>query len=593
MTVEEALALLDTFLKQELLSDIQELVFRGAWEGRNYEEIAENSSYHEQYIKHVGSQLWQVLSQAFGEKVTKVNVKSVLRRRLQQLHLEVLSRGGEGERGGEKIPVPSPQLPIQNPKSKIQNRIDWGEAIDVSVFFGRTEELATLEQWIVNKRCRLVLLLGMGGIGKTSLTVKLAQQLQGEFEYLIWRSLRNAPPVLDILAELIQFLSDQQETELPSTLDGRILRLMHYLRSHRCLVILDNAESILEGCDRTGRYLEGYEGYEQLFNCVGETVHQSCLLLTSREKPKGVAAKEGETLPIRSLSLKGLSSAEARQIFQTKGTYTGSDSEWDSVIYHYAGNPLALKMIAPAIQDFFDGSVYKFVNFFQQGTLVFDDIRDLLERQFNRLTDVEQEIMYWLAIERKPVSLGELQQDFVVRGSPNQLLDALGSLQRRSLIEKATPTFIDKSVTGFTQQPVVMEYMIERLIEQVCQEIVTEEFGLLMSHALIKATASDYIRDSQIRVILEAIAKRLRTNFTFSNGLEHKLNQIIEKLKQKFSDSPGYGGGNLINLLNQLKINLANYDFSHLAIWQADLRQVNLHNVNFASHREVVGCRYQ
>src|SRR5919202_2227685 len=101
MTVEEALALLDTFLKQELLGAILELVFRGAWEGRNYEEIAENSSYHEQYIKHVGSQLWQVLSQAFGEKVTKVNVKSVLRRRLQQLHLEVLSRGGEGERGGE------------------------------------------------------------------------------------------------------------------------------------------------------------------------------------------------------------------------------------------------------------------------------------------------------------------------------------------------------------------------------------------------------------------------------------------------------------------------------------------------------------
>jgi hypothetical protein len=344
----------------------------------------------------------------------------------------------------------------------------------------------------------------------------------------VWQG-QSYQPVLDILAELIQFLGNEQETELPGTLDKRLLRLMHYLRNHRCLVILDNAESILQECDRTGRYLEGYEGYEQLFNSVGETFHQSCLVLTSREKPKGVAAKEGETLPIRSLSLKGLSPAEARQIFQAKGTYTGSDSEWESVISHYAGNPLALKMIAPAIQDFFEGSVSKFVNFFQQDTLVFDDIRDLLRCQFNRLTDLEKEIMYWLAIERKPVFLGELQDDFVARGSPTQLLDALASLQRRS--------FIEKSATGFTQQPVVMEYMTLRLIEQICQEIATGDIGLLMSHALIKATTKDYIRDSKIRVILDAIAKRLRTNLTFPKGLEHKLNQIIEKLKQRFSDA--------------------------------------------------------
>lgn len=75
------------------------------------------------------------------------------------------------------------------------SRQDWGEAIDVSVFYGRAEELATLEQWLVDDRCRLVALLGMGGIGKTALSVKLAEQLQDKFEYVIWRSLRNAPPV--------------------------------------------------------------------------------------------------------------------------------------------------------------------------------------------------------------------------------------------------------------------------------------------------------------------------------------------------------------------------------------------------------------
>ncbi|MEH2393091.1 MAG: hypothetical protein V7K21_16040 [Nostoc sp.] len=57
--------------------------------------------------------------------------------------------------------------------------------MDVSRFYGRATELETLSQWIVRDRTRLVVLLGMGGMGKTALSVKLAEQLQGEFEYVI------------------------------------------------------------------------------------------------------------------------------------------------------------------------------------------------------------------------------------------------------------------------------------------------------------------------------------------------------------------------------------------------------------------------
>ncbi|NKB17962.1 MAG: hypothetical protein HC770_07575 [Pseudanabaena sp. CRU_2_10] len=78
---------------------------------------------------------------------------------------------------------------------------DWGEAIDVSVFFGRQEEIIILSNWIERDRCRAILLLGMGGIGKTALAIKTAQTIQTEFKFILWRSLRNAPNLASLLAE--------------------------------------------------------------------------------------------------------------------------------------------------------------------------------------------------------------------------------------------------------------------------------------------------------------------------------------------------------------------------------------------------------
>jgi hypothetical protein len=212
---------------------------------------------------------------------------------------------------------------------------DWGEAPDVSVFCGRSEELTTLTHWILKDRCRLVALLGMGGMGKTCLSVKLAEKIQDEFEFVIWRSLRNAPPVKDILAELIQFLSNEQETDLPDTVDGRVSQLIRYLREHRTLLVLDDVETILQGCNRqdmssnyrAGHYRQGYEGYGEFFNRVGEARHQSCLVLTSRERPKEVGLLEGETLPVRVLQVKGLQVAEVEEMLRAKGSFSASLEE--------------------------------------------------------------------------------------------------------------------------------------------------------------------------------------------------------------------------------------------------------------------------
>ncbi|MBP5974414.1 NACHT domain-containing protein [Brasilonema sp. CT11] len=453
---------------------------------------------------------------------------------------------------------------------------DWGEAIDVSIFYGRTDELTKLQQWVEQDKCRLVALLGIGGIGKTALSVKLAQLAQEGFEFVIWQSLRDAPPLSELLDTLIKFISCQQDTNLPEKVSGKISLLIEYLRKYRCLLVLDNFDALLSSGERAGTYRAGYEDYGGLLQRLGEVAHQSCLLLTSREKPAEVAALAGEFLPVRSLELSGLNKDEAQRILAAKGI-SGSMDDEEKLIESYRGNPLSLKIAATTILDLFDGNISEFL---QEETTVFNGVRNLLDRQFERLSPLESDVMQWTCINREPVQVGDLQDDIVPTVSKANLLETLESLTWRSLIEKGKNA---NAKATFTQQPVVMEYMTDRLVEGVCKEIITGKINLLNKYALIKATAKDYIRESQIRVILEPILANLKFNLKFKIEVDLKIKNNIDNLRENFSETPGYCGGNLINLLRYLQVDLTGYDFSNLKIWQAYLQGINLHDCNFAN----------
>ena len=556
MNREDAIELIEQRLERGKLTNVQEAVLKGTWEGKTYTQIAAQSGYDHGHIKDVGSELWRLLSSLLGEKVTKNNLYGVL--------------------------VRTAQIPNQPPpRSTIASTpllMDWGDAIDVGIFYGRAQELTTLKTWIVQDRCRLITLIGMGGMGKTFLSIKLAEAIQTDFESLIWRSLRDAPPIDELLTSLIQSLSPQPVVNLPESTSAKLSCLIDRLRTSRCLIILDNFDTVFQTHQRTGTYQKGYELYGELLRRIGEIAHPSCLIVTSREKPQETAALEGIHYPVRSLSLTGLQDDEAEQILVAKGL-TGPSLDRQQFIRLYSGNPLALKIAATSALDLFNGQITPFLS---QHTSVFNGIHNLLDQQIQRLSDLELKIMLWLAINREATTTTELFADLVPNTSIGKVLEALESLAWRSLVEKSKPDLSQKNEASFTQQPVIMEYLIDQLLHKIQEELITGQINWFNQYSLIKAQAKDYIRESQTQLILKPISDYLQLHFNCILDIEHLCQRILTTFRNPHRDHPGYVAGNIINLLIYLKVDLSGYDFSRLTIRQAHLQGSQLPQVNFS-----------
>ncbi|HLG64134.1 MAG TPA: helix-turn-helix domain-containing protein [Ktedonosporobacter sp.] len=449
------------------------------------------------------------------------------------------------------------------------NGEDWEGVHVEGSFYGRERELATLKKWVLEDRCHLVAIVGLGGVGKTTLTAALVEQIAEAFDNTLYCSLQHTPPLNITLRQWLEHLSNQGQVGIPENVDQQIHLLIRYLQDKRCLLVLDNFESILDE-QRDGHYRNGYEGYGELIQRLGKAM-QSCLLLTSREKPKDIAFFVGAKSLIRSFSLNGLEPAEGQQLLEEKGLH-GSDETFAELVGHYAGNPLALKLVSAYIYEIFGGDITAFL---KQEKTVFGDIYDLLEKQFAPLQEVQRRILYWLAIEREAISFDTLRENMLPFVSTSLLLESLDFLRRRSMIERNKEAL-------FTLQPVIMEYITDSIVERVCQEIDSGSIEVLKSHALLKAQAKDYVRNSQLRVILNPITERLLTAL----GAEKSANQLknmLAHIRTMHAQQQGYTAGNILNLLIHMKIDLTGYDFSHLTVRQAYLQHVSLPYVNFAS----------
>ena len=448
---------------------------------------------------------------------------------------------------------------------------DWGEAPDTMVFVGRAEELALLSRHVLEERCRLVAVLGIGGIGKTSLAARLAQTVAPSFERVYWRSLHNAPPVGEWLAGAIGFLSGQQLVP-PLSDSERIAALLQLLRTRRSLLVLDNWETLFEPGPHAGRFRAGMAGYGRLLQALGGAAHQSCLVITSREAPPELASLDGG---VRVLELHGLGTLEAQALLADK-QLNGDAQAWASLVGRYGGNGLALKVVGETIRQLYVGNIAPFVAdaVATYGT-VFGGIRRLLEVQAARLSPLERDVLRRLAVEREPVSLAELAKDLPPGVAWTTFVEAIETLRRRSLVERG-----ERGAT-FTLQSLVLEYMTDRLVETAADEIERGQPVVLVEQPLIKAQAKDYVRQTQERLIGAPILQHLTARLG-RRGAEERLLALRSNWRGRPAPEQGYGPGNVVNLLRLLRGHLRELDLSQLAIRQAYLAQVDAQHASLA-----------
>jgi hypothetical protein len=310
------------------------------------------------------------------------------------------------------------------------SKYDWNSApVPELHFYGRDRDLEILKEWVSSDRHHWVILYGLGGIGKTQLALKLGEEVKNNFVRLIWQRLCYTTPVDQLLTELLGRLS--LNSAITSSHSKQIF--LKELQRQRILIILDEQDLSKEEED-IDRNRDSYRSYCKFLHQLSLERHNSCIVLTTRERPEDIGAAAHL---VKAYELKGLDVDAGCKILREheyQKDLTFNEKTGKELVQRYGGNPLALKLVASLILDSFSGNVREFLDKHERSLVVPDRIEIILTSLINTLNKFEKEILRYIAEASDSVSREELYNNLPSQMHSSDLPKVLAALKRRALL---------------------------------------------------------------------------------------------------------------------------------------------------------------
>lgn len=341
---------------------------------------------------------------------------------------------------------------------------------------GRAREIDSLKSQILDPETRAititaVCLVGLAGIGKTTLASQLIRQLQAEnapFTAAAWETLRSptgkAPRFDSIIDSLLLALSNGEITPALTILNDYLQktdRLVKFLKEKPCLVVLDNVETVLQigKAKRAGYFADECGEYAWLFSQIAETEHQSKVLFTSRETLAALSGRETQTLRLGGLDL------QAAVQLLASFNLIATPEELAELAKRYDGHPKALEIVAALIRDDleFQGSVGKFLN--DINWLLVNRLDELIDQVIQRLSNEELMCLSQISVYETP------EYPLLVDGIAAQMSE----MSKRDVKENVIEALKRRQLLDYNQN--YESYQMHPLVEEKASQLLNPDLA--------------------------------------------------------------------------------------------------------------------
>jgi len=357
MRIEQVIEYADQLLYDQTgrhLNDLQSYIIQQSWQGRTYGQVATLAGYSEGHVKDVASQLWKLLSNALGERITKGNLRSRLINRIKRTLK----------------------------KASAASFLSHSQTALTLDFIGREQSLTQLNS--LCQRQSIVLIQGEGGLGKTTLARRYCQQFDRVLELLIAKEPGYISPVESVVEEWLRQHFNQSSSK---DFGIALSRLKAQLEQHKnSVVLIDNLEPALDG---NGQFATAHRRSVELLRVLSMT--KTAIIITSRDRLCEPSLKVHHyRLPYLSLSAwERFFSAHLKQTrFGEQDLRTTVLKDMHSA---YGGNAKAMEIVCMAAIEEFAGDLNSYWQAHKTNLLGSADLKNLIVDQIDRLRDLDAE----------------------------------------------------------------------------------------------------------------------------------------------------------------------------------------------------------